>query len=326
MTRREFITLLGGAATAWPVAAGAQQAAMPVIGFMSIRSADDASDNPAAFRQGLNESGYVVDRNVTIEYRWAANQVDRLRAFATELVRRPVSVIAVFGTVPAQTAKAASTTIPIVFLTADDPMMVGLVASLNRPSGNVTGVTFVSAMLGAKRLELLRALAPKTDVIAVLVDPNSTESQNQSRDIQEAGRALGQPVVLLNASTASEIDAAFTNLVQQRVGALIVSGSPTFGNRRNQIAGLEARHALPTMHSTREYSKAGGLISYGASISDAYRQAAIYVGRILNGDRPSELPILQPTKFDLVINLKTAKALGLQVPDKLLALADDVIE
>ena len=326
MTRREFITLLGGAATAWPVAAGAQQAAMPVIGFMSIRSADDASDNPAAFRQGLNESGYVVDRNVTIEYRWAANQVDRLRAFATELVRRPVSVIAVFGTVPAQTAKAASTTIPIVFLTADDPMMVGLVASLNRPSGNVTGVTFVSAMLGAKRLELLRALAPKTDVIAVLVDPNSTESQNQSRDIQEAARALGQPVVVLNASTASEIDAAFTNLVQQRVSALIVSGSPTFGNRRNQIAGLEARHALPTMHSTREYSKAGGLISYGASISDAYRQAAIYVGRILNGDRPSELPILQPTKFDLVINLKTAKVLGLQVPDKLLALADDVIE
>jgi len=326
MTRREFITLLGGAATAWPVAAGAQQAAMPVIGFMSIRSADDASDNPAAFRQGLNEAGYVVDRNVTIEYRWAANQVDRLRAFATELVRRPVSVIAVFGTVPAQTAKAASTTIPIVFLTADDPMMVGLVASLNRPSGNVTGVTFVSAMLGAKRLELLRALAPKTDVIAVLVDPNSTESQNQSRDIQEAARALGQPVVVLNASTASEIDAAFTNLVQQRVSALIVSGSPTFGNRRNQIAGLEARHALPTMHSTREYSKAGGLISYGASISDAYRQAAIYVGRILNGDRPSELPILQPTKFDLVINLKTAKVLGLQVPDKLLALADDVIE
>ena len=319
MTRREFITLLGGAATAWPVAAGAQQAAMPVIGFMSIRSADDASDNPAAFRQGLNESGYVVDRNVTIEYRWAANQVDRLRAFATELVLRPVSVIAAFGTVPAQTAKAASTTIPIVFLTADDPMMVGLVASLNRPSGNVTGVTFVSAMLGAKRLELLRALAPKTDVIAVLVDPNSTESQNQSS-------ALGQPVVVLNASTASEIDAAFTNLVQQRVSALIVSGSPTFGNRRNQIAGLEARQALPTMHSTREYSKAGGLISYGASISDAYRQAAIYVGRILNGDRPSELPILQPTKFDLVINLKTAKVLGLQVPDKLLALADDVIE
>jgi ABC-type uncharacterized transport system substrate-binding protein len=326
MTRREFITLLGGAATVWPVAARAQQQAMPVVGFMSIRSADDASDNPAAFRQGLNEAGYFVDRNVTIEYRWAANQVDRLPAFATELVLRPVSVIAAFGTVPAQTAKAASTTIPIVFLTADDPMTVGLVASLSRPSGNVTGVTFVSAMLGAKRLELLRALAPKTDVIAVLVDPNSTESQNQSRDIQEAARVLGQQVVVLNASTANEIDTAFTNLVQQRVGALIVSGSPTFGNRRNQIAALEARHALPTMHSTREYSKAGGLISYGASISDAYRQAAIYVGRILSGDRPSNLPVLQPTKFDLVINLKTAKVLGLEVPDKLLALADDVIE
>jgi putative tryptophan/tyrosine transport system substrate-binding protein len=211
-------------------------------------------------------------------------------------------------------------------LTADDPVTVGIVASLNRPGGNVTGVTFVSAMLGAKRLELLRMLVPKTDVIAVLVDPKSTESQNQSRGVHEAARALGQEVVVLNAGTASEIATAFTTLVQQGVGALLVSGSPTFGSQRNQIVVLCARHSLPTLFSTREYSAAGGLISYGASISDSYRQAAIYVGRILKGDRPSDLPVLQPTKFELVINLKTAKALNLQIPDKLLALADEVIE
>jgi putative tryptophan/tyrosine transport system substrate-binding protein len=327
MKRREFITLLGGAAAAWPLAARAQQSAMPVIGFLSIRSADDASSDPVtAFRQGLNEAGYVLGRNVAIEYRWAANQLDRLPPFVTELVHRPVSVIAAFGTEPAQAAKAASTTIPIVFLTADDPVTVGIVASLNRPVGNVTGVTFVSAMLGAKRLELLRMLVPKTDVIAVLVDPKSTESQNQSRGVHEAARALGQEVVVLNAGTASEIATAFTTLVQQGVGALLVSGSPTFGSQRNQIVVLCARHSLPTLFSTREYSAAGGLISYGASISDSYRQAAIYVGRILKGDRPSDLPVLQPTKFELVINLKTAKALNLQIPDKLLALADEVIE
>jgi putative ABC transport system substrate-binding protein len=332
MKRREFITLLGGAAAAtslaWPLAARAQQSGpTPVIGFLSIRSADDASSDPVtAFRQGLNEAGYIPGRNVAIEYRWAANQLDRLPAFITELVRRPVSVIAAFGTVPAKAAKAASTTIPIVFLTADDPVTVGIVTSLNRPGGNVTGVTFVSAMLGSKRLELLRLLAPKTDVIAVLMDPTSTESQNQSREVQEAAHALGQQVVVLSASSASEIDTAFTALGQQRVGALLVSGSPTFGSQRNQIAALCARYSLPALFSTREYSAAGGLISYGASISDSYRQAAIYVGRILKGDRPSDLPVLQPTKFELVINLKTAKALGLDVPDRLLALADEVIE
>jgi putative ABC transport system substrate-binding protein len=324
--RREFIALVGGAGMAWSLGARAQQQTLPVIGFMSGRSADAGSVVAAAFRQGLQETGYVADRNVAIEYRWADNQVDRLPAIAAELVGRPVSVIAVFGTVPARTAKAASTTIPIVFMTADDPVAVGLVASLNRPGENVTGVSFVSATLGTKRLEMLRALAPKTDLIAVLLDPNSSESQNQSRDVQEAARALGQRLVVLNAGTASEIDTVFTALVQQRVGALLVSGSPTFGSRHKQLVALATRHTLPTMYATREYTTAGGLISYGASILDAYRQAAIYVGRILKGDRPSDLPVLQPTKFELVINLKTAKALGLEVPDKLLALADEVIE
>jgi putative ABC transport system substrate-binding protein len=213
-----------------------------------------------------------------------------------------------------------------VFLTADDPVAVGLVGSLNRPGGNVTGVSFVSAMLGAKRLELLRALVPQTDVIAVLVDPKNAESQNQSRGVQEAARALGQPLVVFNAGNGTEIDRAFASLVQRRASALLVSGSPMFGSRRDQIVALCARHSLPALHSTREYSAAGGLISYGASISDAYRHTALYVARILKGDRPSDLPVVQPTRFELVINLKTAKALGIEVPDKLLALADEVIE
>jgi putative ABC transport system substrate-binding protein len=326
LRRREFITLLGGAAVVRPLAAHAQQPAMPVVGFLSLRSGDDTSDIVAAFRQGLNEIGYFEHRNVAIEYRWAANQVDRLQSSVTELVSRPVSVIAAFGTVPAQTAKAASTGIPIVFLTADDPVTVGIVPNLSRPGGNVTGVTFVSAILGAKRLELLRALAPRTSTVGVLVDPYSTESQNQSRDVQEAARALAQQLVVLNAVTANEIEAAFETLAQQRVGALLVSGSPAFSTHRHRLAALAAHYALPTMYATREYSKAGGLISYGASITDTYRQAAIYVGRILKGARPSELPVMQPTKFELVINLKTAKALGLTIPDKLLALADEVIE
>jgi putative ABC transport system substrate-binding protein len=326
MRRRQFITLVGGAAAAWPLAARAQQPAIPVIGFLSLRSGDDVSDIVAAFRQGLKETGYFDDRNVAIEYRWAANQVDRLQSFVTELVSRPVSVIAAFGTVPAQAAKAGSTGIPIVFLTADDPVAVGLVANLNRPGGNVTGVTFASAILGAKRLELLRALAPGTNTIGMLVDRHSTESQNQARDVQQAAGALGQGLVVLNAVTASELETASESLAQQRVGALLVSGSPAFSTRRTQLAALAVRYRVPTMYATSEYSKAGGLISYGASITDSYRQAAIYVGRILKSARPSELPVMQPTKFELIINLRTAKTLGLEVPDKVLALADEVIE
>src|SRR6516225_4481482 len=317
MNRRNFITVLSGAAATWPLAAGAQQPGTPVIGFVSIRSAEDVSSAPVnAFRQGLIEAGYVPGQNVAVEYRWAANQLDRLPTFATELVRRPVSVIAAMGT---------STTLPIVFLTADDPVKLGLVASFNRPGSNLTGVSFVSAMLGAKRLELLRTLVPKADLIAVLVDPNSAESQNQSRGAEEAARALGQQVVFVNA-TPREIEGSFITVVQRGAGALLVSGSPSFGSQRHRIAALCAQHSLPALFSTSEYPAAGGLISYGASLSDAYRQAAIYVGRILKGDRPSDLPVLQPTKFELVINLKTAKVLGLQVPDKLLALAADVIE
>jgi putative tryptophan/tyrosine transport system substrate-binding protein len=324
--RREFLALIGGAVAARPVAVCAQQPAMPVIGFLSIRLADDVSSAPVdAFRQGLIETGYVPGQNVAVEYRWAANQLDRLPAFAIELVRRPVSVIAALGTASAQAAKAASTTVPIVFLTADDPVRLGLVASLNRPGANLTGVSFVSAMLGAKRLELLRTLVPKADLIAVLVDPNSAESQNQSRGAEEAGRALGQQVVFVNA-TPSEIERAFITVAQRGAGALLVSGSPSFGSQRHRIAALCAQHSLPALFSTREYSAAGGLMSYGASISDAYRQAAIYVGRILKGDRSSDLPVLQPTKFELVINLTTAKTLGLEIPDRLLALADEVIE
>jgi ABC-type uncharacterized transport system substrate-binding protein len=314
------------AAAASPLAARAQQPAIPVIGFLSLRSGDDVSDIVAAFRQGLKETGYFDDRNVAIEYRWAANQVDRLQSFVTELVSRPVSVIAAFGTVPAQAAKAGSTGIPIVFLTADDPVAVGLVANLNRPGGNVTGVTFASAILGAKCLELLRALAPGTNTIGMLVDRHSTESQNQARDVQQAAGALGQGLVVLNAVTASELETASESLAQQRVGALLVSGSPAFSTRRTQLAALAVRYRVPTMYATSEYSKAGGLISYGASITDSYRQAAIYVGRILKSARPSELPVMQPTKFELIINLRTAKTLGLEVPDKVLALADEVIE
>src|SRR5262249_5833879 len=249
-----------------------------------------------------------------------------LPGLVTEFRRRPVSVIAASGTVLAQRAKAASTTIPLVFLTADDPVTVGLVANLNRPAGNGTGETFVSAMLGSKRLEWLRTLAPAADTIGMLVDPASTESQNQAKEVHEAARAPGRRGVVGSASTASEIDTACPTLARQRAGALLVSGSPTFGSERKQLMALATRYALPTMYPTLEYSKAGGLISYGASITDSYRQAAIYVGRILKGDRPTDLPGLQPTQFELIINLKTAKALGIEVPDKLLALADEAIE
>jgi putative tryptophan/tyrosine transport system substrate-binding protein len=322
--RREFISLIG-AATVWPLAARAQQA-MPVIGFLNARSATDTVGLAAAFRQALNEVGFVDGRNVAIEYRWASNQADQLPALAAELIGRPVTVIAAFSTVSALAAKAATTTIPIVFATGDDPIKVGLIASLARPGGNITGVTFVSAMIGTKRLQLLRGLAPTAELIGVLVDPNSPESVNQADDVANAARALGQQLAILNASIASEIDAAFVSLKQQRSGALLVSGSPSFTSRREQISGLAARHMVPVIYPSREYLGASGLMSYGASISDAYRQAGLYVGRILRGDKPADLPVLQPTKFNLVINLKAAKALGLELPPTLLALADEVIE
>jgi putative tryptophan/tyrosine transport system substrate-binding protein len=326
MKRREFITLLGGAAAAWPLAARAQQPAVPVVGFLNARSATDTVGLAAAFRQALNEVGFVDGRNVAIEYRWASSQADQLPALAAELVGRPATVIAAFSTVSARAAKAATTTIPIVFLTGDDPVKTGLVASLARPDGNITGVTFVSAMLGSKRLQLLRALAPKAELIAMLVDPHSPESVNQAREVVDAARAVGQQLAVLNAATASEIDVAFASLMQQRAGALLVSGSPSFLTSRDQIIALMRRHKVPAMYSNREHARAGGLISYGASISDAYRQTGLYVGRILRGEKPADLPVVQPTRFELVLNLETAKALGLEVPPTLLALADEVIE
>ena len=330
MRRREFITHIGGAAAAssvsWPLAARAQQPAMPVVGFLSPRTATDTVGLAAAFRQALNEVGFVDGRNVAIEYRWAANQADQLPALAAELVGRPASVIAAFGTVGALAAKAATTTIPIVFMTGDDPLKTGIVASLARPGGNITGVTFVSATLGAKRLQLLRSLAAKTELIAMLVDPASPESVNQASDVADAARALGQQLAVLHAGTANEIDLAFASLAQRRAEALLISSSPTFLTRRDQLITLETRHKVPTMYAHREYTMAGGLISYGANLWDSYRQAGFYVGRILRGDKPADLPVVQPTKFELVINLKTAKALGLKLPPSLLALADEVIE
>jgi putative ABC transport system substrate-binding protein len=298
--RREFITLLGGAA-AWPWSARAQQPAMPVIGFLNPRSATDTVGLTAAFRQALNEVGFVDGRNVAIEYRWASNQVDQLPALAAELVGRPAAVIAAFSTVGALAAKRATKTIPIVFLTSDDPVKVGIVASLARPGGNITGVSFVSATLGTKRFQLLQ-------------------------DVQDAARALGQKLVMLPASTPEAIDLAFASLMQQRAGALLVSGGPSFLTRREQLITLAARHKIPTIYPNREYPMAGGLISYGANISDSYRQAGLYVGRVLRGDKPADLPVMQPTRFELVLNLKTAKALGVDVPPMLLALADEVIE
>ena len=323
--RRQFITLLGGA-VAWPLAARAQQPAMPVIGFLNPRSATDTVGLTAAFRQALNEVGFVDGRNVAIEYRWASNQVDQLPALAAELVGRPAAVIAAFSTVGALAAKRATKTIPIVFLTSDDPVNVGIVASLARPGGNITGVSVVSATLGTKRFQLLHVLAPMADLIAMLMDPNSPESVNQSEDVQDAARALGQKLVMLPASTPEAIDLAFASLMQQRAGALLVSGGPSFLTRREQLITLAARHKIPTIYPNREYPMAGGLISYGANISDSYRQAGLYVGRVLRGDKPADLPVMQPAIFELVINLKTAKALNIAVPQSILGRASEVIE
>jgi putative tryptophan/tyrosine transport system substrate-binding protein len=326
MKRREALTLLGGAA-AWPFAAGAQQAAMPVIGYLSSRSPDDTTHLLAGFRQGLADGGFIEHQNVTIEYRWALGQYDHLPALATELTRLPLIVVVSTGGEPAAlAAKAATSTIPIVFGTGTDPVKAGLVASYNRPGGNATGINFQTADMEAKRLGLLHELMPQAKNIVFLYNPKFAAAEGQLHDVREAARTLGLQINALHASTDDEINAAFRTMVQQQTAALILAADPFFDTRRSQLVVLAAYNRLPAIYQFREYAAAGGLMSYGIDAIDAYRQIGIYAARILKGARPVDLPVMQPTKFELVINLKTAKTLGLDVPDKLLARADEVIE
>jgi ABC-type uncharacterized transport system substrate-binding protein len=326
-TRREFITLLGGAAAAWPRAARAQQPAGPMVGFLSARSPASGAFMAAAFREGLSESGYVEGRNVRIEYRWAEGHYDRLAELADDLVRRDVAVIAaISGSPAALAAKAATKTIPIVFGNGGDPLTSGLVASLNRPAGNMTGVTFYTVALAGKRLELMRALAPTAVAMGFLVNRNNPAEEPEIRDAEAAARAHGVGLYVLNITSERDIDAAFTTLLERRAAALVVGSDPVFFGFSGKLIELTARHAVPAVYYAREFAEAGGLMSYGSRQNDTYRQAGIYVGKILQGAKPPDLPVMQPTKFEFVINLKTAKTLGLQIPDNLLALADEVIE
>jgi putative ABC transport system substrate-binding protein len=327
MRRREFITFLGGAAAGWPLVARAQQPAMPVIGVLSPRS--PAVDAPlmAVFRQGLNDTGFVEGRNVALDYRWADGQYDRLAALADDLVHRQVAVmVAIGGEISALAAKTATASIPIVVAFGGDPVKSGLVPSLNRPGGNITGVSSFIFELEPKRLGLLRELRPNATTIAVLVNPNSPNGEMQANDIQAAARSAGQQIDILNASTIGEIDAAFARLAQMRADALLVAADPVFFNRASQLVVLATRHAIPSLYSRREFVAMGGLMSYGPNVDEAYRTAGVYAGRILKGEKPGDLPIQLPTKFELVINLSTARAFGLDVPPTLVARADGVIE
>jgi putative tryptophan/tyrosine transport system substrate-binding protein len=327
MDRRTFMGSVAGGLVAAPLAAHAQKSAIPMIGFLGSASPAQSAPFVAAFRKGLNETGYVESKNVAIEFRWAEGQYDRLPALASELVRRQIAVlVATGGPGAALAAKAATSTIPIVFTTGSDPVQFGLVASLGHPGGNATGVTIFTVDLVAKRMELLRELVPKATVIAFISNPNTPYAESEVGKAQEAARSFGQQLHVVRAATAQEIDAAFATLVQLRAGALLIGTDPFFSSRREQFVALAARHAMPAIFDLREFATAGGLLSYGASITEAYRQAGIYTGKILNGAKPADLPVLQPTKLELVINLKTAKTLGLTIPQSLLLRADEVIQ
>ena len=324
MRRREFITLVGGAA-AWPVSAHAQGPTMPVIGFLRSTSLAVSTPMVTGFRQGLTTAGFTEGQNVAVEYRYADNQPERLPGLVAELIPLPVAVI--FGNLlAARAAKAATTTVPIVFATGSDPVVDGLVASLNRPGGNVTGVSFVGGLLGPKRLELLRQLVPTVAGIAMLVGPDTFEARIEQRDVELAAQALGQQLIVAPVTSEGELDGAFTSIVERGAKALLVGAGPLLASYRGRIVALAARYSIPSIYVLREFVEAGGLMSYGASLVEASKQAGIYVGRILKGEKPADLPVIQATKFDLLINLKTAKALGLEVPPTLLARADEVIE
>jgi putative tryptophan/tyrosine transport system substrate-binding protein len=326
MRRREFIAGLGSAA-AWPVVALAQQRAVPVIGFLDAGSADAAAHYAAAFRKGLSETGYVVGKDVAIEYRWAEGRFDRLPALVADLVRRQVAVIVAGGGAPAAlAAKAATTTIPIVFQIGDDPVKFRLVTSLNRPAGNITGQSAQNAELGPKRLELLHVVVPAATTLALLVNPTNPNAETLSGDLHVAARTLGLQLQILHANSEREIDTVFETLVQLRAGGLMIGHDAFFNSQNERLAALALRHAIPTIYQFREFAAAGGLMSYGADLVDSYRQSGVYVGRILKGEKPGDLPVIQPTKFELVVNLKTAKALGLTIPETLLATADEVIQ
>jgi putative ABC transport system substrate-binding protein len=327
MRRREFITILAGVAGIWTLDARAQQSDIPVIGFLSSASPKAYAGRVAGFRKGLNESGYIDGQNVTIEFRWAQGQYDRLPMFAADLVQQKVAVIVSSGgDVAALSAKAATSSIPIVTVSGSDPVKAGLVASFNRPGGNVTGASFVATELETKRLEILRDVVPAAAVIGVLINPSNPAAESRSKDLQMAARTLERNIHIVSASSESDLETAFATLIQQRADALLISTDSFFTSQRDRLVGLAARHALPTIYPWREFVEAGGLVSYGPIIDEVYRQVGIYTGRILKGERPADLPFLRPTKFELVVNLKTAAALGLTIPPLTLARADELIE